>query len=145
MKFTEKQKEHERIHGYTIMTVENKIYKVSKDKKPVLASDEEIVVFHYFVPPTLRGELRRDIKNFHDILKNWHRMNKRWQAKLICEGKSKLNNGRKYYVLEDFNGEYHTINREGIKMLKNKGLISKAINSVNLSVEAIYVSKNKKK
>ena len=80
-KFNHKQKEFERIHGYTIMTVDDKVYRVSRTAQPVIATADDISDFYYFIRSfaynRLMFKLFRHKSDFYVVSSNY-------QKKQLC-------------------------------------------------------------
>jgi len=145
MKLNRKQKEFKRMHKYAIINVNGLTLKLDKDNKCVPALPDEIGTFIMFTPKTFIGEIKKDFVNIGEIIRFKHAIFRKFQFKVLCDTKSKLHNGQKHYVLTDLNGDYKVVNRDGFKMLKNRGLVSKKATFIDLMKEAVYVSPDNNK
>jgi len=96
-----------------------------------------------FTPKTFWGEIKNDFKNLIEIIRLKHELLRMWQMRVLCDAKSKLHRGQRFWVLQDFNGGYHVINRDGVKIAKSKGWMNKHATFLDLDKEAIYISKQK--
>lgn len=144
MKLNRKQKAFNRVHKYTVIEVNGIMCSLKPDSTCVPATPEQAGNFIMFTPKTFWGEVKKDFTNIGEIVRTKQAIFKKWQFKVLCDSKSKLHNGRRYYVLTDLNGDYRVINREGFKLLKVKGLINKHANFMDLMKEAVYISGQKR-
>jgi hypothetical protein len=145
MKLNWKQKEFKRLYKYTIVNMNGVTVKLKNDGECIAALPDEIATFILFKPKGFWIDIKTDFVNIGEIIRLKHYIFRKWQFKVLCDSKSKLHNGRKYYVLTDLNGDYRVVNREEFKMLKNRGLISKHANFLDLMKEAVHISPDKKK
>ena len=144
MKLTNKQKQFQKLHGYTIIDLNGLACSLRKDGLCVPASPEQFGLFAIFKPKNIWQEIKQDFLNIGEIISLKHQLFRRWQMRVLCDAKSKLHNGQKYYVLQDLNGDFHVINRDGFNLLKAKNLMNKHATFLDLHKEAIYISKNLK-
>ena len=145
MKLNWKQKEFKRLYKYTIVNFNGVTMKLKNDGTCEAAVPDEIGTFILFKPRGFIEDIKQNFVNLGEFLRLKHYIFRKWQFKVLCDSKSKLHNYRKYYVLTDLNGDYRVVYRDDFKMLKNRGLISKHANFMDLMKEAVHISPDKKK
>lgn len=145
IKLNIKQKQFKRLYDYTIINHNGVTCSFKKDGTLVPATLEELELFLMFTPTGIIQEIKEDINNLIEIVELKHKLFRRWQMMVLCDAKSQLNNGQKFFVLTDVNGHFKISNRDGFKMLKTKGFISKRATFMDIEKEAIYISGTRKK
>lgn len=78
-------------------------------------------------------------KKYKELQRKEKALNK---AKVLAEKRARMD-GRRYYILPDWNGHYMVLNKEEIGKLKKAGVMSKRVKSFHLTQEAEYYTTTK--
>jgi hypothetical protein len=62
------------------------------------------------------------------------------RVKKIADMKARYT-GKRHYVLPDWNGKLHALNRKDIEKLKKVGIMSRQVSIIVLLKEAVYITK----
>jgi hypothetical protein len=66
-----------------------------------------------------------------------------WRAKVLADANSKKYNGRRFYVLPDWNGNYQVLHKGMIKKMQANGNLPKGLTFIDLINESVYYTKRK--
>lgn len=138
---TIKQKQFERKYGW-YMTAHNNIPFKEKEGRLLIPSRDELRTWLAFQPKTVITETKGLFDWIGEYIRVKWDMLGIWRAKVLADANSKKYNGRRFYVLPDWNGRYQVLNRTMIKRMQAEGSLPKSLTFIDLINDSIYYTKN---
>ena len=135
-----KQKQFKRQHGW-YMVAHNNIPFKEKEGRLLIPSKDDLRTWLAFQPKSVSGEAKSLFEWLNDYIRIKWDMLAIWRSKVLADANSKKYNGRRFYVLPDWNGNYQVVNRGMIKRMQAEGNLPKSLTFIDLINESIYYTK----
>lgn len=137
-----KQKQFNKQYGWYMVAHNNVPFK-EKDGRLLIPSRDELRIWLAFQHKTAAKEAKGLFEWLADYIRVKWDMLAVWRAKVLADANSKKYNGRRFYVLPDWNGNYQVLHKGMIKKMQANGNLPKGLTFIDLINESVYYTKRK--